>query len=180
VKLRGIWNFFHPTLKRLLVSDIGHPNWKDADIFTILLCQQLTRIASRSMGSRSVQLATAILIYIPSARSLTGSDANVSSSPRSYLRVVSVAVVLARSFLSLVGVCHRGPAEIGEPCQAMIVDSARAANRARTVGLYYLVRSLSVTQLGDRRFLLWESAADSFFAAGLVGSRNADLCSHSE
>jgi hypothetical protein len=58
---------------------------------------------------------------------------------------------------------------VGEPARkALIVDLARAELRARSVGLYYLVRSLSITPAAVLGGLLWQSAPASPFliAAG--------------
>ena len=58
-----------------------------------------------------------------------------------------VAVVLAHDFATLVvAFVVGGLREIGEPSRkAMIVDFAVPHLRARTVGLYYLIRSLSIS-----------------------------------
>jgi hypothetical protein len=64
-----------------------------------------------------------------------------------------------------------GLREIGEPARkAMIVDSADPGLRGRTVGLYYLVRGLSVTPAAVVGGLLWRvSPATPFFVAGVIG-----------
>ncbi len=83
-----------------------------------------------------------------------------------------VAVVLANSFAWLVGAfVIGGLREIGEPSRkAMIVDFADAQTRARTVGLYYLVRSLSITPASAIGGLLWRIKPQiPFFAAGVIG-----------
>jgi hypothetical protein len=64
---------------------------------------------------------------------------------------------------------------VGEPARkALIVDLARADLRARSVGLYYLVRSLSITPAASLGALLWQSSpASPFLIAsgfGLVGA----------
>ena len=175
VKLRGIWNSFHPTLKRLLVSDIVIRTCEGiADIFTILYVSNVTRIAIPEYGVLvAVQLATAILIYIPSGKiaDRLGRKPFVIAT-FVFFALFPVAVVLARSFWSLVGAfVIGGLREIGEPSRkAMIVDFAEPQTRARTVGLYYLVRSLSVTPASAIGGLLWGiSPRIPFFAAGLVG-----------
>jgi hypothetical protein len=49
-----------------------------------------------------------------------------------------------------------GLREIGEPARkALIVDLAEPHIRARTVGLYYLVRSLAIAPAGVIGSLLW-------------------------
>ena len=77
-----------------------------------------------------------------------------------------------RSFAALVAAFMIGGLrEIGEPSRkAMIVDFAEPHLRARTVGLYYLVRSLTITPAAVTGGLLWEVAPQvPFFTAGAVG-----------
>jgi len=64
-----------------------------------------------------------------------------------------------------------GLREIGEPSRkAMIVDSARDDLRARSVGLYYLIRSLSITPAAAIGGLLWKiSPQVPFVVAGVIG-----------
>jgi hypothetical protein len=53
----------------------------------------------------------------------------------------------------------------------MIVDFAEEQLRARTVGLYYLVRSLSITPASAIGGLLWRVRPEiPFVAAGLIGA----------
>jgi hypothetical protein len=64
-----------------------------------------------------------------------------------------------------------GLREIGEPARkAMIVDLAQENVRARSVGLYYLVRSLSITPAAAIGGLLWSiSPQVPFVVAGVIG-----------
>jgi hypothetical protein len=64
-----------------------------------------------------------------------------------------------------------GLREIGEPSRkAMIVDFAEPSLRARTVGLYYLVRSLTITPAAAVGGLLWKIAPQTpFVLAFLIG-----------
>ena len=64
-----------------------------------------------------------------------------------------------------------GLREIGEPARkAMIVDFAQENMRARSVGLYYLVRSLSITPAAAIGGLLWKIAPQvPFVVAGIIG-----------
>jgi predicted anti-sigma-YlaC factor YlaD len=83
-----------------------------------------------------------------------------------------VAVVLASGFASLViAFVIGGLREIGEPARkAMILDFAEPHLRARTVGLYYLVRSLTITPAAAVGGLLWNIAPQTpFLAAGIIG-----------
>lgn len=52
----------------------------------------------------------------------------------------------------------------------MIVDFAQDNVRARSVGLYYLIRSLSITPAALVGALLWSIAPEvPFIVAGLIG-----------
>lgn len=59
----------------------------------------------------------------------------------------------------------------GEPSRkAMIVDFAEPHLRARTVGLYYLVRSLTITPAALVGGLLWKLVPETLFiTAGIIG-----------
>jgi hypothetical protein len=65
-----------------------------------------------------------------------------------------------------------GLREIGEPSRkAMIVDFAEPHLRARTVGLYYLVRRLIITPAAALGGLLWEVEPRApFITAGVIGT----------
>jgi len=83
-----------------------------------------------------------------------------------------VAIIVASSFALLVAAfVIGGLREIGEPARkAMIVDFAQDNIRARSVGLYYLVRSLSITPAAVLGGLLWKIAPQvPFVTAGIIG-----------
>jgi MFS family permease len=173
--MRGVWKSFHPTLKRLLVSDIAIRTCEGmADIFTVLYVTNVTGITIPEYGVLvAVQLATAILVYIPSAKIAD----RLGRKPFIIVTFLCfalfpVAVVLANNFAWLVGAfVIGGMREIGEPSRkAMIVDLADPQTRARTVGLYYLVRSFSITPASAIGGLLWRIRPQiPFFTAGVIG-----------
>jgi len=83
-----------------------------------------------------------------------------------------IAAILAHNFGGLVvAFIVGGLREIGEPSRkAMIVDFAEQQLRARTEGLYYLVRSSSITPASAIGGLLWKVRPEiPFVAAGLIG-----------
>ena len=96
----------------------------------------------------AIQMATSILVYLPSA-SLADRIGRRPFVITTFMcfALFPVAVVAAHGFATLVlAFIIGGLREIGEPSRkAMIVDFADERYRARSVGLYYLVRSLSVT-----------------------------------
>jgi MFS family permease len=175
VRLRGVWNSFHSTLKRLLVSDIAIRTCEGmADIFVVLYVTNITGVTILQYGILvAVQLATAILIYIPSAQMADrlGRRPFVIATFL-FFAFFPVAVILAADFRWLVcAFIVGGLREIGEPARkAMIVDLATSNLRARTVGLYYLVRSLSITPASAIGGLLWRIRPQTpFIVAGMFG-----------
>jgi len=83
-----------------------------------------------------------------------------------------LAVIFASSFILLVfAFVIGGLREIGEPSRkAMIVDFAEENVRARSVGLYYLIRSLSISPAAAIGGLLWKIAPEvPFVIAGIIG-----------
>jgi MFS family permease len=175
VKMWGVWNSFHTTLKRLLVSDIAIRTCEGmADIFVVLYVTNVTGITIPRYGILvAVQLGTAILVYIPSAKisDRLGRKPFVIATFLCFA-FFPVAVVLAPDFRWLLGAfIIGGLREIGEPSRkAMIIDLAERNLRARTVGLYYLVRSLSITPASAIGGLLWRIHPQTpFFVAGIIG-----------
>ena len=83
-----------------------------------------------------------------------------------------MAVVLASSFGLLVAAfVIGGLREIGEPARkSMIVDFVQPEVCARSVGLYYLLRSLSITPAAMAGGLLWKLSPETpFVIAGVIG-----------
>jgi MFS family permease len=175
VRLWGVWNSFHSTLKRLLASDIAIRTCEGmADIFVVLYVTNVSGVTIERYGILvAVQLATAILVYIPSAKMADrlGRKPFVIATFLCFA-LFPVAVVVAPDNRWLVGAfVIGGLREIGEPSRkAMIVDLAQRNLRARTVGLYYLVRSLSITPASAIGGLLWRIRPQTpFIVAGIIG-----------
>src|SRR5260370_36765951 len=70
VRMSGVWDSFHPTLKRLLASDIVIRMCAGmADIFVVLYVTNVSRVTIPQYGVLvAIQLVTAILIYVPLAK----------------------------------------------------------------------------------------------------------------
>lgn len=173
--VRGVWRSFHAALKRLLVSDIIIRTCEGvAEIFIILYVTNVTGLGVAQYGALvAVQMATAIVVYIPAAKvaDRVGRKPFVVATFVCFA-IFPVAVVLARSIPALVlAFVIGGLREIGEPSRkAMIVDFAEAHLRARTVGLYYLIRSLTIAPAAAVGGLLWKLAPETpFVVAGVVG-----------
>jgi MFS family permease len=174
-RIGGIWDSFHPTLKRLLASDIVIRLCEGmADIFVVLYVTNVSRITLPEYGILvAIQLLTSILIYVPSAKLAE----RIGRKPLVVVTFLCfafypVAVILAHNFSGLIfAFILGGLREIGEPSRkAMIVGFAHQQLRARTVGLYYLVRSLSITPASVIGGLLWRVRPETpFVAAGIIG-----------
>src|SRR5258708_18455891 len=76
-----------------------------------------------------------------------------------------ITVILAHNFGALIlAFIVGGLREIGEPSRkAMIVDFAGQQLRGRTVGLYYLVRNLSITPASAIGGLPWKGRPEILF-----------------
>ncbi len=175
VNIRGVWRSFHAALKRLLISDIiirmceGLP-----DVLIILYVTNVIGVSVARYGVLvAIQLGASILVYVPAAKLADrfGRKPFVIATFICFA-LFPVAIVLSSSFASLVvAFIIGGLREIGEPSRkAMIVDFAAPHLRARTVGLYYLVRSLSISPAAAIGGLLWRIAPETpFITAGIVG-----------
>ena len=173
--MRGVWRSFHPALKRLLISDIIIRTCEGmVDLFIVLYVTNVMGVPVAQYGVLvAIQLTTSILVYIPAARvaGRIGRKPFVISTFVCFA-LFPVAVAFSNGFTSLVlAFVVGGLREIGEPSRkAMIVDFAEPHLRARSVGLYYLVRSLSITPAGATGGLLWAiSPRAPFITAGLIG-----------
>ena len=148
-------------------------------VLTILYVTNVQGFSAGRFGTLiAIQMITSIIVYIPAGKIAD----RVGRKPFVILTFVCfalfpLAIVLASSFTLLaLAFVIGGLREIGEPSRkAMIVDFARQDLRARTVGLYYLVRSLSITPAAAIGGLLWNVAPEvPFVAATVIGIRRHD------
>jgi MFS family permease len=145
-----------------------------SDIFAILYVTNVTGLSVPQYGLLvSIQLTTSILVYLPSAwvADRIGRKPLVIATFLCFA-LFPVAIALAHTFATaVIAFVIGGWREIGEPSRkAMIVDFASSETRARSVGLYYLVRSLSITPAAVIGGLLWKIApAAPFLLAGAIG-----------
>src|SRR5215203_468006 len=177
--VRGVWRSFHTALKRLLVSDIIIRMCEGmAEVFIVLYVMNIIGVSFAEYGILvAIQMTTSILVYIPSAKlaDRIGRKPFVIATFLCFA-LFPLTVVLASNFAGLIlAFIIGGLREIGEPSRkAMIVDFAEPHLRARSVGLYYLVRSLSITPAAFVGGLLWKLAPQTPFVTaaviGLVGT----------
>jgi MFS family permease len=162
-----------PPLKRLLVSDIFIRTCEGmVDVLIVLFAMNVVGLSAAEFGLLvAVQMTTSIVVYIPAARHADrlGRKPLVAATFLAFA-AFPLAVLAARSFALLVlAFIVGGLREIGEPARkALIVDLAVPHARGRTVGLYYLVRSLAITPAAFVGALLWRwtPSAPFFVAAG--------------
>jgi MFS family permease len=173
--IRGVWRSFHSALKRLLISDVIIRLCEGmTGVLTILYVTNIQGFSAARYGTLiAIQMIVSILVYIPAGK-IAG---RIGRKPFVIITFVSfalfpLAIVFASNFaLLILAFVIGGLREIGEPSRkAMIVDFAREDLRARSVGLYYLVRSLSITPAAAVGGLLWKvSPQVPFVTAGIIG-----------
>jgi MFS family permease len=148
------------------------------DVFLVLYAINVVGVSAPQFGALvAVQMVTSILSYFPAARlaDRSGRKPFVIATFIAFA-LFPLTVVLSTSFawLALAFVVG-GLRELGEPARkALIVDFARPSLRARSIGLYYLVRSVAIAPAAFIGGLLWKVApALPFHVAagvGLVGT----------
>ncbi len=173
--IRGVWRSFHGALKRLLISDVIIRMCEGmTGVFIVLYVINVKRLSAAGYGTLiAIQMITSIVVYIPAGKIAD----RVGRKPFVILTFVCfalfpLAIIAAPNFGWLVvAFIIGGLREIGEPARkAMIVDFARDELRARSVGLYYLIRSLSITPAAAVGGFLWQvSPGIPFIVAGCIG-----------
>jgi len=173
--MRGVWRSFHRALKRLLISDIIIRTCEGmTGVLTILYVTNVAGFSVARYGTLiAIQMVTSILVYIPAGKiaDRVGRKPFVIATFLSFA-LFPIAIIVASNFiLIVVAFVIGGLREIGEPARkAMIVDFAKESVRARSVGLYYLVRSLSITPAAAIGGLLWKITPQvPFITAGIIG-----------
>jgi MFS family permease len=175
VNIGGVWTSMPHELRRLLLSDVFIRTCEAmVDVFLVLYATNIIGItAPRFGGLVAVQALSAVVVYIPAARlaDRVGRKPCVAATFL-FFAMFPLAVVLSRGMTSLiVAFVIGGLREVGEPSRkAMIVDMAQPHIRGRTIGLYYLVRSLAISPAAFIGGLLWGVApAVPFVLAGVIG-----------
>ncbi len=173
--IAGVWRSFHSGLKRLLISDVIIRMCEGmTGVLTILYVTNVQGFSTARYGTLiGIQMIVSILVYIPAGKIAD----RIGRKPFVIVTFFSfalfpLAIVFAMNFSFLIlAFVIGGLREIGEPSRkAMIVDSARDDLRARSVGLYYLIRSLSITPAAAIGGLLWRISPEvPFVVAGVIG-----------
>lgn len=171
----GVWNSLQHHLKRLLISDIFIRTCEGmADVLIILYITNVLHISvARFAVLIAIQTVTTLVIYLPAAKAAdrVGRRPFIIATFCAFA-LYPLAIISAHDFGGLViAFIIGGLREIGEPARkAMIVDFAEPQLRARSVGLYYLLRSLAITPAAAIGGLLWKVTPQTpFVLAGAFG-----------
>jgi MFS family permease len=170
-----VWRLFQSGLKRLLISDIFIRTCEGmTDVLVILYVTNVLHVSTARFGTLlAILFTTTLVIYLPAARAADrfGRRPFIIATFCAFA-LYPLAVIAASNFMGLViAFIIGGLREIGEPARkAMIVDFAAPQLRARTVGLYYLLRSLAITPAAAVGGLLWNLTPQMpFVIAGAFG-----------
>lgn len=173
INIGGVWRSFPSSLRWLLLSDVFIRTCEGlVDVFLVIFATTIVGISAPRYGVLvAVQMIAAIAVYIPAGRIAD----RIGRKPFVIATFVAfslfpLAVVVARSFAGLVlAFIVGGLRELGEPSRkALIVDFAQPAIRARTIGLYYFIRSLAIAPAAFVGGLLWERRPSLPFLAALI------------
>jgi MFS family permease len=172
---RGVWRQMDARLRRLLAADClarlaeGIPK-----VFIVLYVLNVLRADAVQYGwLTSVQMLTAILVYIPIGKLAD----RLNRKPFvlmtfAFFALFPLALAAAGGFAGLLlAFMVGGLREIGEPARkALIVDLAPPEARGRAVGMYYLIRGLVVFPASIIGGWLWTVAPRApFYVAFVVG-----------
>jgi MFS family permease len=173
--IRGVWRSFPSSLRWLLLSDVFVRTCEGlVDVFLVIYATSVVGLTAPQYGTLiAIQMATSILVYVPASKiaDRAGRKPFVIATFVCFA-AFPLAVVLAKSFAALVAAfVVGGLREVGEPSRkALIVDFSRPGIRARSVGLYYLVRSCTIAPAAFIGSLLWKlDPSVPFLAAAAVG-----------
>jgi MFS family permease len=171
----SVWRSLPSPLRWLLASDVFIRTCEGlVDVFLVLYAINVVGISAAAYGVLiGVQMTTAIASYLAVGRlaDRLGRKPFVIATFVAFA-AFPVAVVLSHDFVTLVlAFIVGGLREVGEPARkALIVDLVQPSLRARSIGLYYLIRSVTIAPAAVLGGLLWEIApALPFWTAGAIG-----------
>jgi MFS family permease len=174
-----VWRGLDRRLKRLLVADIL-ARWAEGipRVFIVIYVMDvLGRSAVEAGWLITLQRMTSVLVYLP----LAPLSDRMSRKPFvlltfAFFALFPLALANASGFLGLAAAfVIAGLGEVGEPARkALIVDLAGKELRGRTIGMYYLLRNLSVFPAALVGGLIWSTLGPQLvffvaFSAGALG-----------
>lgn len=170
-----------PPLRRLLLSDILIRFCEQIPYaFVVIWCvQTIARTVSAFQFGllTAVEMATAMLIYIPVAHFADrGHKKPFVVVTFVFFTLFPLALLFSQSFLPLVGAfVLRGLKEFGEPTRkALIMDLSPDRCKAGMFGLYYLIRDVFVSLAALGGAFLWQISPQTnliaAFVCGIIGT----------
>jgi MFS family permease len=177
VRMRGVWRLFDARLRRLLLADIM-ARWAEGipRVFVVIYCTQYLGLSALLFGwLMTVQRVTNLIAYLPTIG--LGDRPNRKPFVLATFGFFALFPLLLANvggfWGAVVAFVVAGLWEIGEPARkALIVDLAPETVRGRAVGLYYLLRNLTVVPAALLGGVLWRTAGPEvmFYAAFLAGA----------
>jgi MFS family permease len=166
------------SLRRLLVSDILIRFCEQIPYaFVVVWCMKAIAnpVSAFQFGIlTSIEMATAVLVYIPVAHLADKSTKKpFVLATFIFFTFFPLVLVFCQSFLWLIpAFVLRGLKEFGEPTRkALILDLAPENCKAGMYGLYYLIRDVCVSVAAFGGAFLWQiSATTNFMVAFLFGA----------
>lgn len=176
-----LWALMSPALRKLLVADILVRFCEQIPAaFVVVWCMKTLAnpVSAVQFGVlTSVEMATAVLIYIPVAYFADrGSKKPFVVMTFVFFTLFPLVLLFSSTFAVLIAAfVIRGLKEFGEPTRkALIMDLAPEDSKAGMFGLYYLLRDVIVTAAAFGGALLWQiSPATNFLTAfgfGIAGT----------
>jgi MFS family permease len=161
LRAQELWQRFDPRLKHLLVSDILIRFAEQVPYtFVVLWCMDRQGVSAPAFGAlTAIEMATAMAIYLPVAHfSDRGERKPFVVATFVFFTLFPVVLRYAVTWpLLVLAFVVRGLKEFGEPTRkALIVDLAPPEAKARSVGLYYLIRDTVVAFAPLLGGFLWQ------------------------
>jgi MFS family permease len=178
-----LWRFMNGDMRDLLVSDIlvrfcEQIPYAFVVVWAVGTGREPGPVTAVQFGLlRSIEMATAMLIYVPVAwLADRGRKKPFVVMTFVFFTLFPLVLYFSRSFWMLAGAfVLRGLKEFGEPTRkALIMDLAPEDRKAGMFGLYYLIRDVVVSAAAFGGALLWRhSPALNFataFTFGAIGT----------
>ncbi|KUO75505.1 MAG: MFS transporter [Clostridia bacterium BRH_c25] len=178
VSFRNALEYFSPSLRNLLVSDILIRFAEQIPYaFVVIWVVENNGLSPLQFGIlTTIEMVTALLVYIPVAYMADkyGKKPFVLIT-FGFFTLFPLILYFSRSFwVFVLAFIIRGLKEFGEPTRkALIMDLAPEDAKARTFGTYYLLRDIVVSTAALSSAYLWNISPQvnflTAFAFGLIG-----------
>ena len=184
-----LWHRMTPAMKRLLLPDILVRFCEQIPYaFVVVWCMKVitSPVSAIQFGLlTSIEMATAVLVYIPVAHLADRSTKKpFVVITFGFFTLFPLILMFSQSFEWLVlAFIIRGLKEFGKPTRkSLIMDLAPEHCRAAMFGLYYLVRDLFVSVAALGGAFLWEISPETnfivAFAFGVMGTMGFAVFGH--